>query len=107
MVRNFLLAGKTFEKKNCISFPLGGVFFLFGFVEMEDKGNGQKERSSNDMKVVITGATGVLGRAMMKEFSDCDVVGMGWSRADGKKIHKIDLKDFQAVEEFLIQEFPG
>ena len=60
----------------------------------------------NEMKVVITGATGLLGRSLMKEFQDYDVVGIGWSRS-GKNIKKVDLRDFKAVEEFLIDEFPG
>jgi len=58
-----------------------------------------------DMKVVITGATGLLGRALMKEFADCDVVGIGWSRT-GNNIKKLDLRDFNKLEEFLIDEFP-
>eukprot|EP01099_Mayorella_cantabrigiensis_P006698 TRINITY_DN5693_c0_g1_i1.p1 TRINITY_DN5693_c0_g1~~TRINITY_DN5693_c0_g1_i1.p1 ORF type:complete len:341 (-),score=94.45 TRINITY_DN5693_c0_g1_i1:180-1070(-) len=52
------------------------------------------------MKVLVTGATGTLGRHLMKIFSDCEVYGWGWSRASGK-INKIDLSNDAQIKEQL------
>ena len=43
---------------------------------------------SSPKRVIITGATGLLGRAVANEFEKADwkIQGWGFSRADGKKI---------------------
>ena len=57
-------------------------------------------------KVMITGATGLLGRALLTELSPhFDVVGTGFSRAEGNII-KLDLHDQQAVANSLIEHKP-
>jgi len=57
------------------------------------------------MKVLITGATGLLGRAMMRAFSDCEVLGLGLSRADpAHGIAACDLRDAGAFRK-VVEEF--
>lgn len=60
-----------------------------------------------DKKALVTGATGLLGRQVVKAFTkkDWDTKGTGFSRADGISILKVDLtsatelaKVFNAVE---------
>lgn len=57
-------------------------------------------------KVLITGASGLLGRAVMREFESngawC-VLGLAFSRA-GQKLKKIDITDQKAVSD-VMQEF--
>lgn len=61
-------------------------------------------------KVVITGATGLLGRALLAEFSRAgspyDVVGTAFSRAAGP-IKRVDLTDAAAVRAFVEAERPA
>ncbi|KIM47045.1 hypothetical protein M413DRAFT_16545 [Hebeloma cylindrosporum] len=54
------------------------------------------------MKVIITGASGVLGSAVLKAFETAghDVVGLGNSRATGK-IRKVDLTKSDEVDVFF------
>jgi S-adenosylmethionine synthetase len=54
-------------------------------------------------KIIITGATGLLGRALFKELdqnSDYSVIGIGYTRT-GKGITKLNLLDFQRVYDFI------
>ncbi len=56
----------------------------------------------------ITGATGLLGRAILEEFAaayEGDFVGTGLSRATGK-VEKLDLLDRSAVEAFFETKKP-
>eukprot|EP01100_Stratorugosa_tubuloviscum_P000915 TRINITY_DN1201_c1_g2_i2.p1 TRINITY_DN1201_c1_g2~~TRINITY_DN1201_c1_g2_i2.p1 ORF type:complete len:302 (-),score=137.30 TRINITY_DN1201_c1_g2_i2:282-1187(-) len=55
------------------------------------------------MKVLITGATGLLGRALMEAFSDCEVLGVAKTRT-GPKIRNLDLTNEQALTS-LLNEF--
>jgi S-adenosylmethionine synthetase len=61
------------------------------------------------MKVVITGATGLLGRSVYTEFNSTaefdNVIGLGWSRAQ-TPITKIDLLDSTELSKFLRKESP-
>ncbi|EGS21020.1 dtdp-4-dehydrorhamnose reductase-like protein [Thermochaetoides thermophila DSM 1495] len=52
---------------------------------------------------LITGATGLLGRQVVKTFAGrgWSVKGTGFSRADGKEILKVDLADPEHVENTL------
>lgn len=53
--------------------------------------------------VLITGATGLLGRQVVKAFerADWSVKGTGYSRADGVTILKVDLAKPDEVEAVL------
>ena len=60
------------------------------------------------MKVMITGTSGLLGRALMCEFEKNDafeIIGTAFSRASGK-LHKLDLLDAEAVSEFVSKHKP-
>ncbi|KAF9189975.1 hypothetical protein BGZ51_009037 [Haplosporangium sp. Z 767] len=59
------------------------------------------------MRVIVTGASGLLGRAVTTEFKNAghEVVGVAFSRAQGD-LKKLDLEDFKAVEAFVDQEKP-
>jgi NAD(P)-dependent dehydrogenase (short-subunit alcohol dehydrogenase family) len=52
---------------------------------------------------LVTGATGFLGRQVVKAFASHDwtVKGTGFSRADGTDILKVDLADAAEIEEAL------
>ncbi len=57
-------------------------------------------------KVLITGASGLLGRAIFQSFTEStkwEVLGLAYSRA-GEKLRRVDLCDRQAVEKVL-EEF--
>ncbi len=56
-------------------------------------------------KVLITGASGLVGRALVTEFSkhSWDVLGLAYSRAGGA-LKKVDLRDSEAVNG-VIKEF--
>ncbi len=61
------------------------------------------------MKVMITGATGLLGRSLMSELSSSDsldVIGTGLRRARGA-IHSLDLRDSGAVKQFVESQSPA
>ncbi|KAJ2811935.1 hypothetical protein H4S07_001741 [Coemansia furcata] len=60
------------------------------------------------MKVVITGASGLLGRQVVLEAErrGHTVVGTALSRAQAATIVKLDLTDTSAVEEFFTKEKP-
>lgn len=51
---------------------------------------------------LITGATGLLGRQVLKSFSDASwqVTGTGFSRAS-EGIRKLDIQDEEAVSQIL------
>lgn len=46
-----------------------------------------------DKKALVTGATGLLGRQILKVFTrkDWEAKGTGFLRADGSRILKVDL----------------
>lgn len=57
-------------------------------------------------KVLITGASGLLGRAVVHEFEhdgSWKILGLAFSRTHGK-LRKVDITDQQAVDE-VMQEF--
>ncbi|XP_072040153.1 methionine adenosyltransferase 2 subunit beta-like [Amphiura filiformis] len=56
-------------------------------------------------KVIITGASGMLGRALVAEFTkqSWDVLGLAYSRAEGA-LKKVDLRDGEAVRN-VFKEF--
>ncbi|KXS15654.1 NAD(P)-binding protein [Gonapodya prolifera JEL478] len=64
-----------------------------------------------DCTVLITGASGLLGRAVLAEFkenySGGKVVGTGLSRADGKEIIRLDLTKEDEVESVLNEVKPS
>ncbi|GJC82102.1 methionine adenosyltransferase 2 subunit beta [Colletotrichum liriopes] len=53
--------------------------------------------------VVVTGATGLLGRQVTRAFDlrSWNVKGTGYSRADGVSVFKVDLGNTSEVEKFL------
>ena len=50
-------------------------------------------------RALITGATGLLGRAVLAAFEDAgfETTGTGFSRATDN-IHKLDIRDKEAVD---------
>ena len=57
-------------------------------------------------RVLITGASGLLGRALYREFrrsGDWEVLGLAFSRAGGE-LKPVDLKDRDAVTK-VVTEF--
>ncbi|KIO36797.1 dTDP-4-dehydrorhamnose reductase family protein [Shewanella sp. cp20] len=54
------------------------------------------------LKIMITGATGLLGRALVDRFADeaVTVLACGYSRADAG-MHRLDLTDARAVSQFI------
>ncbi|KAI8318903.1 methionine adenosyltransferase II, beta-like protein [Martensiomyces pterosporus] len=63
--------------------------------------------STDRAKVVVTGASGLLGRQVAKEVEKRGyaVIGTAYSRASSK-LQKLDLSDSTAVREFLEREKP-
>ncbi|KAF7727216.1 hypothetical protein EC973_007914 [Apophysomyces ossiformis] len=59
------------------------------------------------MKVVVTGASGLLGRAVAAQFkaSGHQVIGTAFSRAKGD-LAKLDLADENAVQAFVVEHKP-
>ena len=59
------------------------------------------------MKVLITGATGLLGRAIRKEFetTDWEILSLGFSR-EHAEIVKLDLTNFDLVRMLIMTEAP-
>ncbi|GKT49214.1 methionine adenosyltransferase 2 subunit beta [Colletotrichum spaethianum] len=58
--------------------------------------------------VVVTGATGLLGRQVARAFDlrSWNVKGTGYSRADGVSVFKVDLGNTPEVEKFLDESKP-
>ena len=59
-------------------------------------------------KIMITGATGLLGRAVVKQLTlsgEHELIATGFSRAQAG-IHKLDLTDDNAVEQFIGSQQP-
>ena len=54
-------------------------------------------------RVLVTGATGLLGREVVKAFESAgwDALGTGFSRASPPKIPKLDIQDEREVEKVL------
>ncbi len=52
---------------------------------------------------LVTGATGLLGRQVVKAFQDAGwkVVGTGWSRANPPSILKVNLEDESEIKQVL------
>lgn len=52
---------------------------------------------------LITGATGLLGRQVLRAFEDAGylVVGTGFSRASPPRIRKVDIQDASKVEQLF------
>ncbi len=59
-------------------------------------------------RVLITGASGLLGRALVKEFTRAswEVLGLAYSRAGGV-LKKVNLTDSQAVRDILTEYKPA
>lgn len=57
----------------------------------------------SDKTALVTGATGLLGRQVLKAFAkrDWTAKGTGYSRADGATILKVDLASAAEVEKAL------
>ena len=56
-------------------------------------------------RVLITGASGMLGRALYREFrrsGDWEVLGLAFSRAGGE-LKPVDLKDRDAVNNVVVE----
>ena len=53
--------------------------------------------------VLVTGATGLLGREVLKAFerNNWSAKGTGFSRADGTSIFKVDLGNIDEVRQVL------
>jgi len=59
------------------------------------------------MKIVITGASGLLGRAMMRAFHDSEVLGIALHRADASKnVIKLDLHNTEEVRSKMKEFHP-
>lgn len=58
--------------------------------------------NGTNMNVLVTGASGLLGRAIVKEFEshDWSVLGLAFSRSSSK-LKKVDLRDPVEVEEII------
>jgi len=54
-------------------------------------------------RVLVTGATGLLGRQVVKAFESAgyEVTGIGFSRASPPKILKVDIQNVEEVEAVL------
>ncbi|KAM0787900.1 hypothetical protein ACM66B_003949 [Microbotryomycetes sp. NB124-2] len=59
-------------------------------------------------RVVVTGASGLLGRAVLAEFKHrtWNVKGLAFSRANGNELVKVDLHDQDVVKELLLSFKP-
>eukprot|EP01095_Lingulamoeba_sp_RSL-Kostka_P012404 TRINITY_DN492_c1_g1_i1.p1 TRINITY_DN492_c1_g1~~TRINITY_DN492_c1_g1_i1.p1 ORF type:complete len:343 (+),score=102.43 TRINITY_DN492_c1_g1_i1:61-1029(+) len=58
------------------------------------------------MRVLITGASGLLGRELMESFKDCELVGTGLNRVDGENIIKMDLSNEDEIKSILEEKKP-
>ena len=69
-------------------------------------GSSQRLKIKMARRVLITGASGLLGRALYREFrlsGDWEVLGLAFSRAVGE-LKPVDLKDRDAVTK-VVTEF--
>jgi S-adenosylmethionine synthetase len=57
------------------------------------------------MKIIITGASGLLGRALMQRFREYNPIGCAFSRA-GNQWYKLDLTQSEAVTRLIHAEQP-
>lgn len=60
-------------------------------------------KSKMSQTALITGATGLLGRQVIKAFdvAGYDVVGTGFSRAEPPKIRKVDIQNTDEIEKLF------
>ncbi|XP_075458017.1 methionine adenosyltransferase 2 subunit beta isoform X2 [Ascaphus truei] len=81
------------------------MFILCGVCPSTHSNNQQEDVLVSNRRVLITGATGLLGRAVYKEFKDNNwhVVGCGYTRARPRFEH-LNLLDVAAVKT-LVQDF--
>ncbi|KAJ1663795.1 hypothetical protein IW140_004501 [Coemansia sp. RSA 1813] len=63
---------------------------------------------NSQIKVVVTGASGLLGRAVVKEAKRCgyNVIGTAFRRAAGGLV-ALDLTNYEATKEFIASERPN
>ena len=54
-------------------------------------------------KVIVTGATGLLGRQVVRQFEQAgwEVIGTGYSRASPPKMLKVDVQDEAQLKKVL------
>jgi len=59
------------------------------------------------MRVLVTGASGLLGRSIMKSFSDVEyLIGTTFSRPATDRLVKCDLRDEEAIRKLLLETTP-
>lgn len=63
-------------------------------------------QNMSEETVLVTGATGLLGRQVVKAFENShhrkwSTRGTGWSRADGTSVLKVNLESSAEVEKAL------
>lgn len=66
--------------------------------------------SDNNKTVIITGATGLLGREVLNKFQvepDWNVIGTGLSRAKPPRVLKLDLTDPPAIASLIKDKKPN
>jgi len=68
----------------------------------------KEPKNSMVSKVIVTGASGLLGKAVVKAFqgTDWEVHGIGFSRAEQNDLRKCDLKDETAMRSLLQEVKP-
>jgi S-adenosylmethionine synthetase len=64
--------------------------------------------SSPNRTVLVTGASGLLGRAILKSFEEngWTAIGTGLTRSSPPRIRKLDVTDFTALEQLVDEVTP-
>lgn len=59
--------------------------------------------------VLVTGASGLLGRAILKSFelNGWTAIGTGLTRSSPPRIRKLDVTDFKALEDLVEEVNPS
>lgn len=72
-------------------------------VPKQNNGNDYYSDTMSDNTVLVTGATGLLGRQILRAFerSNWTAKGTGLSRADGETILKLDLNKDAEIKQVL------